>query len=418
MKSIYTSHESAIKDDLYTLHKVIKLVHLNTSLEVERDSITGAYKPLLKRGDIVQCDLIGIGSELDDIHYCIVWNSVSNNESITVIPTTSKELYENIDRFGIGKIEGCLTSKDSLVPKDTYVYLNKIREVSRKNVKPWDKKDATGEKLKDSRGRNIICSLNEIQIKRIKDAISVNFLDENFLVRTIFNEIKTGVQLPINYNKKILNIGYIPLKSYSIDKTLKNNFVLKYEFNDGFTGSIEFLSLRIPEEIVNHDKYKILFPKIENFNAFKIRDKLINLIFSKNKDQVDAAEEVLDYIKQQNIIENIVLNDHNLNQLCPSTFDEYTLENSTELVKFCKLTGIDSITSKLKFKFKDDINREIYFKKISIDEKVLSLPEIKLIYTETEINDSDFIKKLIKALFSNDKHKIEIAKKIISNIIN
>lgn len=174
----YNNFSKVALDDLNTLHKVIRTVNLN-NLTLQQSNfkcINGIYHPMLNRGNIVRCEFIGIGSEIDDTHYAIVWDCPFNSESITVIPITSKFIEESKRTFLLGMINDFITDKKNTVIKPSYVYLNKIKEVSRKRLTPWVIPNSNPTKL---------VTLNNEQIDRIKEAIAITYLDEDYIVKKL-----------------------------------------------------------------------------------------------------------------------------------------------------------------------------------------------------------------------------------------
>lgn len=214
---------------LNTLHKVIRTTYLNNVPAPQKK--IDSYIPVLKRGNIVRCEFIGIGTEIDETHFAIVWNAPESSESVTVIPTTSQPIEEGISKFCIGKVNGLITGGSSQQNKETYVYLNKIKEVSRRRLKPWN---YTG-----SNGQTLIVTLDQPQINRVKEAIRVSFLDENYLLKEL---LTSGMQLPFSYPANVLEYGYRVLSSITIDKSNTNEHKVNYCMLDGNNGTIEMFN--------------------------------------------------------------------------------------------------------------------------------------------------------------------------------
>lgn len=277
----YNDFNKTALNNLNTLHKVIRTINLNhltlqqSNFEYSKDN--KIYYPILKRGNIVRCEFIGIGSEIDDTHFAIVWDCPINSESVTVIPITSKFVDESKRTFCLGKISGFITNKHSPSIKLSYVYLNKIKEVSRKRLTPW---------VVPNSNPTTFVTLNDKQINRIKEAISIVYLDEDYVVKKL---CATGLQLPISYNEELLKCGYRKLISMDVDKSNNKKHKIKIELSDCK------YSLKCFYPYYNNS-VKPLCKKIEyHKNYFTFRKNIIKALFSNNKNKVREAKQIINF---------------------------------------------------------------------------------------------------------------------------
>lgn len=276
----YNNFSKVALNNLDTLHKVIRTVNLN-NLTLQQSNFkcnNGIYYPILKRGNIVRCEFIGIGSEIDDTHYAIVWDCPLNSESITVIPITSKFVEESKRTFLLGIINDFITDKKNTIIKPSYVYLNKIKEVSRKRITPWIIPNSNPTKL---------VTLSNEQINRIKEAISITYLDEDCIVGKLCS---TGLQLPIVYDDKFLTYGYRILTSISIDKS--DNKKHKIELTSNNTKFL--LECFYPKFDIS---VKHLCNLIEyHENPFTFRENILKSLLSNNPSKVNEAKQVIQFL--------------------------------------------------------------------------------------------------------------------------
>lgn len=284
------------RKNLDTLNKVIKTVNLNSLDNVPKDS-TGVYLPIVNRGDIVFCDFIGIGTEIDEPHYAIVWEAPKNKEAITVIPVTSAVIQEDKSQFCIGQVEGFITQAGMTVPRDTYVYLNKIKEVSRKRFEVWYKRDSQGNIIWQN-NHKVHVSISSAQIERIQDAIRVSYLDCPTLLDLLIDKINRGMQFPVNYgSEKILQYGYRAVADYNIDTSIEGNYKLKFAMYDGTSGTIELKSQRINpsiQSLCNNDLVKY------DKNVLNFRKNVIKGLFSNNVAKVNCAKSIISELIRTN----------------------------------------------------------------------------------------------------------------------
>ncbi|KYH32230.1 PemK-like protein [Clostridium tepidiprofundi DSM 19306] len=273
----YNNFNKVSLNNLDTLHKVIRTVNLNhlTLQQSNFKCTNGVYYPLLNRGNIVRCEFIGIGSEIDDTHYAIVWDCPLSSESITVIPITSKFVEESKRTFCLGTINNFFTDKNNTVIKPSYVYLNKIKEVSRKRLTPWV--------IPNSNPTQLV-TLSNTQIDRIKDAIAITYLDEEYIVGKLCS---TGLQLPIAYDNDLLTSGYRRLLSISIDKSDNKQHKIKIDS----TNSVFNLKCFYPQydnsvkPLCNLIKY--------HKNHFTFRENILKSLFSNNPNKVNEAKQII-----------------------------------------------------------------------------------------------------------------------------
>ena len=276
--------------NLDTLNKVIKTVNLNSKSAPPKDW-TGAYTPMVERGEIVLCDFVGIGTEINQPHFAIVLHAPKANEAITVIPLTSTDIDEDEYQFGIGKIPGFITQGGSTMTKDTYVYLNKVKEVSRKRIEAWYKRDSRGNLIKDVSNKKIRVSITADQMARVEEAISITYLNSPSLLHILIEKINRGVQFPINYgNEDILKYGFRVVETYTIDDSIPGNYKLNFKMSDGTVGMIELKSLRINPSIQTLCNNRLVK---YNPQFVEFRNNVIMGLFSNKSDKSQCAKDII-----------------------------------------------------------------------------------------------------------------------------
>lgn len=274
--------------NLDILDKVIKVTHLSNR-RANYNSRYKTYNPSLEQGNIVECQFIGIGSEFDDTHFAIVWSAPANKESILVIPLTSKNIPVKAEQFNLGKIENFVTSKTDLSVKDSYIYINKISEVSRVRVKLWYKKDNNGKPVKDSRNNNLAVKISEEQINRIKEGIQL-FLIEGDTLLDILKNINAKWICNIGQDKSVLKQGHRLVKEYKFHD-LGNKACLVCHMNEGV--------FRISFRQYDNERFKekSKYKKIQfEENRIKRRNTIFTELFSKKEELVNEAETIINYI--------------------------------------------------------------------------------------------------------------------------
>lgn len=130
------------------------------------------YLPVTNDGELIYVRFSGVGSELDDDHYAVVWKAQRHLDQVLVIPTTSfkpKSTIESPIVFNIGKVD--------FLENETVVLLNQITVISRKRI-------LRTKHVNKATQQELPAKLNQNQIERIKDGLRVLFLGEH----TLFEE--------------------------------------------------------------------------------------------------------------------------------------------------------------------------------------------------------------------------------------
>ncbi|WP_139331797.1 hypothetical protein [Paenibacillus macquariensis] len=134
-----------------------------------KDDRTGELKPVVSQYMIVRVNFAGLGSELDNIHYGIVWNADRKRDHISIIPTTSfkpASTLETGETFNIGKV-GFLSG-------ETVVLMNQITSVSRKRIRTARHFNPTSDKKE-------LVKLSLLQQKRVMEGFRIYGLKEESL---------------------------------------------------------------------------------------------------------------------------------------------------------------------------------------------------------------------------------------------
>lgn len=124
-----------------------------------------------------------------------------NKETLQIVPLTSKAIERDRGQFSIGKVTNFITSRDNQV-KESFVYVNKITEVTRRKIKLWFQKDSTGKPVKNSSNKNVAVKVDDVQMNRIREGVELVLLHkENYLLNII----------------KGVHVSYLPVKSTNDD---------------------------------------------------------------------------------------------------------------------------------------------------------------------------------------------------------
>lgn len=259
-----------------------------------------AYTPIYSKGDIVYCEFVGIGRELDSGHYAIVWSAKSNSENINVIPLTSKLKDESKGEFNLGKIDGFYTKDEgsnNLVNKDSFVYLDKLMEVSRKRVRPVNKQNNKGTYIKDTNGNKIKVAIDKEHTNRIIEGFKLFYLDEG---TCLFDLISKKIDIKYQYtlrsiNDDLLKIGYRLVESYAI-YDINSSKVLIFHVNKK-RYSITFNEILQPQKDRHSSKVDFNLyssDKIRwNKNILSIRNEISKALFSGNNEKINSAKNIL-----------------------------------------------------------------------------------------------------------------------------
>ncbi|MBS4171808.1 type II toxin-antitoxin system PemK/MazF family toxin [Bacillus sp. FJAT-49736] len=176
------------------------------------------YIPPLVKGQIVQVKFSGVGSETDDKHLAIVWNTLYNRDQVVVIPTTSMKpkTKEREYFFNIG-----------LVPplyKENVVCIDQITSVSRKRI------------IKDAffNGTSMESAfLDDPQLSRIEDGFRLTWLSDKSLFQYL---IENNVKDIPEFSDFEAQIGHFwrPFRKMTYDKVNKISRYQLYNSNETY----------------------------------------------------------------------------------------------------------------------------------------------------------------------------------------
>jgi len=278
-----------------TLNKIVKLTVFD-NLKAEYDNNNRTYLPDLKMGDIVQCEFIGIGTEYNGKHFAVVWSAPADSETIVVLPLTSQKIKEEIGRFHIGKIPNFITSikpdpaTGNYVVKDSYIYINKISEVSRTRVGLWYQRDNSGNLITDTSGHAVPVRLTDDQIERIKEGIHLLFIGGDCLL-DILKKVHIMWIPMVPVNKTVLDHGYRRIISYSINTITDDDLEITYTISDGtYSMCFRKFDWNKFDNQKNYNRIRFRNNKIER------RNELLRSLFSKSPDLIKEAEQIIKYI--------------------------------------------------------------------------------------------------------------------------
>lgn len=276
--------------------------NISKSIEISKRSLkqdsNKCYTPMLKQGDIILCDFTGLSTEFDEPHFAIVWAAKPKDENITVIPMTSKAKQESINTFTIGKIQNFITCNISSTVKESFVYIDKICNVSRKRIRPWLQKDpTTGNVITDLSGKTFITSLNSSQKSRIKESIRLFYLQEGeYLYNYLTYSLNYSWIVDIDTcSKDCLLHGYRLITNVQLSQLSSTQAALNYEV-DGVQYSLPLI--HINDSIFCSTTLRSSFSKIKyKPNKYNRRNSLLYALLSNKTDYVDEAKAILQLSK-------------------------------------------------------------------------------------------------------------------------
>lgn len=173
------------------------------------------FIPPLVRGQLIKVKFSAVGSELDNIHFAIVWDALPNRDTIQIIPTESMKgtIKETKHRFNIGKIRP--------LARETAVCLEQVTCISRKRIIQTE-----------FTNKNIPIYISDDQEGRIEEGFRVLLLrEESLLEHIISNNFKF---FPVfDEPEKQLKHLLRPLKNKHYDK--KTLIYQLYNESDEYT---------------------------------------------------------------------------------------------------------------------------------------------------------------------------------------
>lgn len=246
----------------------------------------------LQKGNIVLCDFIGFGEELDFPHFAIVWKSEQWSNNINIIPMTSKFKNESKFIFNIGKIPNFITKCDTgFIHKDSFVYINKMTEVSKSRVRVIYQQDISGNKLLDSKGRPIPIKLPDDDMHLVSQYIKLYYAEEGTcIVDLILKSTPDNFVDLNNIDENIFNIGYRLVESYT-ENLLDNGKVFNLSINNS---NYSVPLIKINWSRFNSTEHRQLYSNIKYHKNFGSRKQnIINGLFSKDPLKVNEAKKII-----------------------------------------------------------------------------------------------------------------------------
>ncbi|RAS87267.1 type II toxin-antitoxin system PemK/MazF family toxin [Priestia endophytica] len=156
----------------------------------------GQYLPTLGSGELIEIRFSGLGSEIDEPHFAIVWKEHRKKDPIVAIPTTSFKpefTLESPSTFNIGKI--------GFMGKETVVLLEQITTISRKRIDMDSiKKTRRFDKVKK---KNVYAKITKEQEDRIRDGFKTYLLGEDTLYEFLVESDTHTMPLLSSYNEQL-----------------------------------------------------------------------------------------------------------------------------------------------------------------------------------------------------------------------
>jgi hypothetical protein len=167
-------------DKLSSIHRFVRSI-----AKVDQvDNITSPtmFTPPIQKGQMIYVDFAGVGAELDNQHFAIVWDDVSiNQDRIIIIPVKSEKVKykEYPHSFSIGKVD--------FLSRETWVDVRDITSISRKRIVVYQFESSVG--ANDHRE----VYLSKQQENRIEDALRVYWGKQKTLLDRILENNKERI---------------------------------------------------------------------------------------------------------------------------------------------------------------------------------------------------------------------------------
>lgn len=195
--------------------KVLKRVKrfVNCSgVDYRKDVTTGDFDPSLSYKMIVKICFTGIGTEHDEDHYGIVWESKMNRDHVLVVATTSYKDYQKYHNhfFNIGQM--------GFLQGETIAMIHQVGPISRKRILYTSFKDPAD-------GQYKVISLSKAQEDRIKDGFRVVCLGFKTLFEYILESQRRFIPEFANHNDQYLHL-WRPFKIVSHTPGVKTVYSL------------------------------------------------------------------------------------------------------------------------------------------------------------------------------------------------
>lgn len=284
--------------NLDILDKVFKTISVSSNrVGYNRNGTDVCYQPVLERGNIVKCEFIGIGKELKDSHYGIVWSAPNNNENLNLIPLTSKFKKESVQIFDIGCIPNFITLDDTgnYINKNSYVYINKMMEVSRKRIKLFYQKDAHGNMIKivkNGKQYNAPVQTTDQQLRRVMEGIKLFYGEKQETLIDIIKKQHMSYFCDVG-NEEIFKLGFRLVEKYVVHR-IKNNIVIIF-YIDGNRYSLTLWKMNDSNwNTYKSTAHKGLYNKIEYSNTLiSRRTNVLEGLFEREEEKVDESIKII-----------------------------------------------------------------------------------------------------------------------------
>jgi len=256
IKEKYSNSPKEKEKLLYSLKKVNRFVEVELKEENEKNE-NKEYIPEIVPFEVVHVDFTGVGFEWDGPHYGIVWEVNPLFDSVTIIPTTSKNREAHVDVIKIGQLSNFNKKQTTLLVSDmTKVSRKKIEKVEYEHPKKG-KIDLKIPKVWEGQ------ILNAIAVKYMKFPTFQQYLAEKCSVAMI-DDLKF-------------------LKEHRF-KAIKGKYNLT-------TKELNFCYW----DGQNEQTLTLKMPKEGKITSTKIKEEMINKLFSEKQKDV---EEAYDYFEE------------------------------------------------------------------------------------------------------------------------
>ncbi|MDI0267202.1 type II toxin-antitoxin system PemK/MazF family toxin [Clostridioides difficile] len=285
-----------LKKDVENLKLLDSIIRTTNIHSVKPYKNKAGYEPILKKGYIVQCNFTGLGNELDFLHFAVVWNSSSREETINILPLTSKKKENSLRTFFLGKIEGFITKDDNnnYINKNSYVYISKMMEVSRKRVKLIYKQNNNG-KFQKIDERLIPLSIDEKYIKPISDCIKLFYINEgDYLVNILIN-MRSDYFLDIDElkNNKILELGYRYIEHFKEHTIDEKKIIICFIDGERYSLVMRKLNESNWNKFKSENHRRLYDSVIYTKNNIERRKYIILSLFSNNSIKVNESKKII-----------------------------------------------------------------------------------------------------------------------------
>ncbi|MGG0656427.1 hypothetical protein [Rummeliibacillus pycnus] len=203
------------QNSLERIQRFVRATAKPNQFQIKNGQQSKNFFPFIKNGQFLRMNISGVGGELDDYHYVIVWEVQDRRDQMLVIPTTSFKPNTTIEsgmRFNIGHID--------FLSEETVILLDQITSLSRKKINKHKFKDPSNSSMKPVK-------ISKDQINRIKEGFRILGQGEITLANFILEKTRSSLPELIDYQVQFAHF-HLPFKISS----LTANKLVYYLYND------------------------------------------------------------------------------------------------------------------------------------------------------------------------------------------